>query len=275
MNFAPKKSNGKWIGLLIVVTVFTFIIWGINYSLEPDDLAFRIVLYIPVYVFLMFFAHVLLGAFALTYKVRDELLIISLGVAKINVKWDNIDEIIQVKGKVNFFPLFSVNWPGYILGLFTAKGVGSVRMFATHTDEGFIYLKTKRGFFGITPQDPKLLDIIVEKSGKELQIIDMEEIPKEDKGKPASEDKFFSLLYKLNIIFLLILLSYMAIFYPGSDAPKMVVLFSVIALSLVIFNTGNASRLFQFSEQGGYTLLFLSLAVTGIFFILALSVITL
>jgi hypothetical protein len=64
---------------------------------------------------------------------------------------------------------------------------------------------------------------------------------------------------------------YLAIFFPGSDAPKFVILLLVLALVLFIFNASNAKRLYQFSTQGAYITLLIGLAVTGTFIILSLS----
>jgi hypothetical protein len=63
----------------------------------------------------------------------------------------------------------------------------------------------------------------------------------------------------------------MVLFYPGSGAQPFTVLLLVLALALYFFNVSNASRLYNFSEQGGYILMGVGLAVTGTFLILALS----
>ncbi|HOQ10579.1 MAG TPA: hypothetical protein PLG09_10695, partial [Syntrophomonadaceae bacterium] len=85
----------------------------------------------------------------------------------------------------------------------------------------------------------------------------------------------YRLLFILNIVFLLAFAVYLAVFFPGSGAPPIVVLLLVLAIALFFFNISNAGRLYQFSEMGGYILLIIGLAVTGIFIILSLSEISL
>jgi hypothetical protein len=64
---------------------------------------------------------------------------------------------------------------------------------------------------------------------------------------------------------------YLALVFPGSGAPRFIVLLLVLALALFFFNIGNAERLYQFSTTGGYVLLSIGILVTGIFFILTLG----
>ena len=103
----------------------------------------------------------------------------------------------------------------------------------------------------------------------------MDAIDPEIKGENMQDDNFYRILFRLNIVFLAIFALYLAIFYPGSGAPPFTVLLLVLAIALFFFNIGNAGRLFQFSSTGGYVLQIISLAVTGLFIILALSEITL
>ena len=172
----------------------------------------------------------------------------------------------------------SSDLPGYMIGLYAAKGLGTVRMYATNPWNGFIYIKTSKGFFGITPIEeasPNLLQSIAEKSQKAIEHINMDAMDPEIKGESIQDDNFYHILFRLNIIFLAVFALYLAIFYPGSGAPPFTVLLLVLAMALFFFNIGNAGRLFQFSSTGGYILQVIGLAVTGLFIILALSEITL
>jgi hypothetical protein len=201
--------------------------------------------------------------------VDDDKFILVWGVAKKHITWEEIDEIIQIEGRSNLFPFLSMTWPGYIVGLFQLKGVGPVRMYGTHAKDGFLYLKTQRGFLGITPQDDTLAKIISEKTGKEIQILDMETIPVEIKGHDMHTDRYFMLYTRLNNIFLLLFCLYVAIFFPHSGADRLIILLVVLAINLYLFNNANAKRLYQFSQQGGYFTLLIGMAVTGIFLILS------
>jgi hypothetical protein len=202
-------------------------------------------------------------------------MVINWGTRKIQIKWNEITEIIKVEGKSNMFSILGISWPGYMIGLYSAKGLGLARMYATNPHQGFIYLKTEKGLFGITPENAELAELIAEKTNKPVETVNMDLIDKDVKGTSLQDDFFYRLLLKFNIIMLLAFGIYMGVFFPGSGAPRFIVLLLVLGVSLFFFNISNAGKLFQFSDTGGYILLLIGLAVTGTFFILALSEISL
>ncbi|HWQ75452.1 MAG TPA: PH domain-containing protein [Syntrophomonas sp.] len=270
MVFKTVKSWGALYGIIAGIIIFGFSIWGINYSLGADDTALKVLLYIPTYLFLVVYIYLVLGTVRLHYVVNDDNFVLVWGVAKKHIAWDEIDEIIQIEGKSNIFPFLSMTWPGYIVGLFQIKGVGPVRMYGTHAKDGFLYLKTQRGFLGLTPQDGTLAKIIAEKTGKEIQILDMNTVPVEVKGHDMHTDRFFMLYTRINNILLGVFCLYVAIFFPNSGADRLIILLVVLAIDLYLFNNANAKRLYQFSQQGGYFTLLIGMAVTGIFLILSI-----
>ncbi|WP_061215068.1 PH domain-containing protein [Syntrophomonas wolfei] len=268
------KSNNAWglfFGLLMGVFVFGFSFWGIDYSLGADDRTLKIMLYIPAYLFLAIYLFLIVGLINMGYRIEEAGLTIKWGLYSITIPWSEINEVLQVEGKSNIFSLLGASWPGYMIGLCSVKGLGPVRMFATTPQKGFIYLKTARGFYGLTPADNEMIKAIAVKANKEVQMVDMNEMPEETKGKSIQEDRFYKILFNLNLICLLLFAACLAIFFPGSGAPPSIILLLVLAVALFFFGIGNAGRLYQFSEQGGYILLLLALAVTGIFFILSLA----
>lgn len=275
MQYKAQRSFGAWWGLLLGTIIFIFVIWGINYSLGPDDRVLKVLLYLPTYVFLVIYLYLIIGAFTMSYRVQEDGLRICWGFQRKLIPWDAFDDIIQVQGEANLFPFLGMSWPGYMIGLYSAKGLGPVRMYATYPEQGFLYLKTQKGFFGLTPAEAKLAEIIAEKAGKEINVIDMDEMPREEKGHSIRNDRFFKLYHRLNIIFLVAFAAYVGIFFPGSGASRLVILLLVLAIALFFFNVANAKRLFQFSQDGGYITLLLGVAVTGIFFILSFSAISL
>jgi hypothetical protein len=275
MNYSPKKSNAVLVGLLMGAAIFGFIIWGISFALGPEDKALKLALDIPAYAFLIVFLYLLYGAFTLSYEIHENEFTIKWGVRTIHIKWEQITDVIEVKGRSNLFSILGVSWPGYMIGLYSAKGMGTVRMYATRPWAGFVYLKTEAGFFGVTPESDELIQILANRSQKEIQVVDMDTMDPEIKGKSMQEDRFYNILYKLNLVVLVLFALYMALFFPGSGAPSFTVLLLVLAVALFFFNIGNASRLYNFSEQGGYILMGIGLAVTGTFLILALSEISL
>lgn len=275
MNYRPKQTYSGWLALLMGILVFGFSIWGINFALDESDRALKIMLYIPTYLFLLVYIYLVLGAFNLSYRIEDDALVLIWGLYKKRISWDQFDEIIDVKGQANFYPFISVSWWGYMVGVFSATGLGVIRMFATHTEDGFIFLKTKDGFFGMTPADSGILTELINKTDKALKIVDMDKMSNEEKGDSIRDDRFFNLYYKLNVIFLTVFAGYLGIFFPGSGAPRFIILLLVLAIALFVFNVSNAKRLYQFSSQGAYMTLLIGVVVTGIFIILSISGISL
>jgi len=275
MNYRPNKAYGGLVGLILGLLIFGFSLWGIDFALDADDRALRLLLLIPTFLFFAIYSYLLIGAFYLRYKLDDAGLVIAWGLHRKRIAWDQIDELIQVKGRANLFPFLAISWPGYLFGLYSAKGLGSVRMYASDISQGFIYIKTKHGFFGISPADSSILDYLVEKTGRQIQTVEVDKIPHEVQGEIMHKDRFFNLYVKLNLIFLAVFALYIGIFFPGSDAPRFIILLLVLALALFIFNLSNARRLYQFSSQGASITLLVGLAVTGIFVILSLASISL
>lgn len=277
MEFELQKTNKVWTAVLQGVVVLAFCLWGIEYSVG-EQIVFKYMLLAPAYLFLAAFVYILIGMFNMSYRITERGLIIRWGVQRIQVPWGDFNHIIHVHGKSNLFPIIGANWPGYKVGLFNARGLGPVRMYATCPEQGFIYVKTNKGFFGLTPKDDLTEDMIVELSnysGKEVEVINMDKIPVEIKGENANQDRFYRMLMSINIAFLLLFASYLGIFFPGSGAPRILVLLLVLAVAIFFFNTGNANRLYQFSSSGGYVMLALGILVTGIFLILSLGEISL
>ncbi|MDD3024684.1 MAG: PH domain-containing protein, partial [Syntrophomonadaceae bacterium] len=215
MEFNPKKANGIFFGLLMGVVVFGFCFWGIDFSLGPNDRTLKIMLYIPAYLFLFIYLILITGLLNMSYRVEQDGLIIKWGIVRIKIAWDEIQSINKIVGKSNMSSLFGSSWPGYMVGLYSVNGVGAARMFATFPQQGFIYIKTTRGFYGLTPADSKFIDVLSEKSKIFIDTIDMEEMDPEIMGKSMQDDSFYRILLGLNIFFLGLFAAYLAIFFPG------------------------------------------------------------
>lgn len=272
MVYRAQKSRGPLLGLVAGILLFAFVFWGIDYGLK-DDMVLKVALYLPAVLFAMVFVYLIIGAFNMKYIIAEDGLILVWGAMRKKVPWNEVNEVFNVKGEANLFPFLSTSWPGYIAGLYTFKGFGPVRMFGTNWEEGFVYIKTKQGFFGFTPEDPGFADAVAAKNNLEVQVINMDEVPRDVKGKSLKQDNVFSMYYKMNLIALAVLCLYVAIFYPGSSAPEFIVLLVVLAIALFFFNVSNAARLVQFSEIGGYLTLLVGVAVTGAFIIMSFATI--
>lgn len=273
-----SKARSIWFGLVMGVVIFGFSFWGIDFALGPGDKTLRLLLYIPACLFLFIYVVLWLSLLNLGYRADEKSLTIIWGIRKIVIPWEAMENVVQVKGRSNLYSLLGVSWPGYMIGLYNAKGLGPVRMYGTNPWEGFLYIKSKLGFFGLTPsaeQMQPLLDYIAAHGQKEIESVDMDAMPREIRGQNMLEDGFYRTLFILNIVFLAGFAIYLAICFPGSGAPNFTILLLVLAIALFFFDISNAGRLYQFSDTGGYVLLLISVAVTGLFWILALSEITL
>lgn len=270
MIYKPRHTNGGWLGLLMGLSLFSFIIWGIDFSLNDNDSMLRILLYVPTFMFMLIYLYILFGAFNLSYRIEPNDLIITWGLSKKRISYEQINEIVQIKGPANILPFLGVDWRGYTVGLFSILGLGQVRMYATHCKEEFVLLKTQNGFFGITPADYEFTNVLLEKSNNQLQILDMDKLSTVEKGEYLVHDRFFNLLYKSNILFLVTFAVFLGIFFPGSGAPELLILLLVLSLIIFIFMASNAKRLYQFSNQGSYITLGMGLLVTGTLILLSI-----
>jgi len=269
MVYKPKKSIGGLLGLVVGIIVFGFAIWGINFSLEESDRVLKLMLLVPTYIFAIGYAYLLLGAFIMSYRVDDSGVTINWGIHKRRIPLSAIDEVVDIKGRANLFPFLATAWKGYMFGLYSGRGIGSLKMYATQPEDGFALLKTKQGQFGVNPADEEgFLKDLAGKVGKGVQTIDMDTMDPEVYGKAIHKDEHFALFMRLNQIFLAILAILIGAFFPGSGAPPMIVLLMVLALALYAFNAGNAKRLYQFSPSGADITLLIALMVNGIFIIL-------
>ncbi len=270
MTYRPINKHGGWLGLLMGIILFGFILWGINFSLTDNERVLKLLLLIPAYAFLVGYVYVLLGAFSINYKVDKDALEIKWGLHKKRIPWSDFDEIIGVKGRLGFLPVLGISWPGYIFGVYTAQGIGTVRMCATNPKNGFICLKTKQGFFGITPRDKKCLTDILDNTGKKLHIMDADQMTPEQKEQTIEGNQTFGQLYKLNILLIIILAVYLAMFFPASEASSIVIILLVLAIAIFFFTTSNAKIMWRFSKPGAYVSLLTGSLVTGIFIILSI-----
>ena len=278
MEYRAKPGKGVWLTVFVVVAAFALALWGIEYSLDPEDRVLKIMLLAPTYLFMAIFAFLAVGAFNLSYRVGEKGLSLQWGAYTKVVPWKEITHVIKVVGKCNLCSIIGADWPGYQVGIYIAKGLGPIRLYATYPDEGFIYIKSNVGFFGITPPAEmyeEMLQYIAQHAGKEIEVIDMDEIPEELKGQSEKDDYTFRLLKSINVWMMLAYGIYLLVFFPGSGAPKLVILLLVLAIGLFFFNTSNAARLYQFSPGGGYAILALGIMVNGIFFIVSFGEITL
>ncbi|MDR1159237.1 MAG: PH domain-containing protein, partial [Syntrophomonadaceae bacterium] len=261
MDYPTIKTAALGRGFIMGLVFFGFFIWGINFSLGPDYRTLRLMLYIPTYIALALYIILLTGAFNLSYHTDDKGLTINWGLMKKKIFWSQVDEIILVEGSVNFYSVLSGGWRGYMAGVYQVKKLGFVRMFGTKAEQGFLYIKTQAGFFGLTAaENQKLAEEISKHTDKKIKVWNIEKETTADIH--YTQDKAYLLLYRLNILFMVLYFLFLIVFFPRSDGNSFIVLLLVLALALLLFNINNAKRLYQFSETGSYFLLVLSSVIT-------------
>jgi len=274
MGYKPKKSNAGWLGLIACVVIFGFSIWGINYALDANDKVLKTMLLIPTYLFVALYVVIILGAFTLGYRVDDKGLHIKWGIYSQTIPWNKVDEVYEIKGKANLYPLLAASWSNYNAGVFSTKALGSIRMFATNIKEGFIYVKSPLGFYGLSPDDAAgMLSEIEKRSGKPVREMDVNTLSPEQKGDSLEDDNSFKTYYRINLFLIALLTLYIGAFYPSSGAPKFVILLLILAIALFAFNAGNAKRIYAFSELGSYVTMMMTIFVSGIFLVLSVMAI--
>ncbi|ADI01890.1 MAG TPA: hypothetical protein GXX39_00075 [Syntrophothermus lipocalidus] len=274
MNYKPNKTVGVLVGLLLGVLGFGSVIWAINFSLvQPDERTLKFLLLVPIYLFALFFLYILWGLLTLTYTVGESEFIIKWATRRIRIPWSEITDIIRVTGTKNLANLSGISWPGYMVGNYTLKGLGVVKMYATRVKGNVIVLATPHGNFAVTPVDEAgfLLEVS-RRSGQEAREINCDGLSEEVRGKLLTEDIVYMSLYVLNLVILLGVILYQAMFFPGSGASRTVVLLPALGAGVLVFNIGNASRAYQFIPAAAYLIWGLSLLIMMTF--LVLSVVT-
>ena len=275
LEYKAIKTKAGIFGLLAGIIIWGFFIWGINYALGPTDVLLRVMLLVPTFIGLGVYCFLLLGAFILSYSTTDKALIINWGLTKKKIFWKQVEEIVHIEGKANLFPIISGSWPGYMVGLYFIGAIGSVRMFATKAEEGFLYIKTNQGFYGLTPENAgPLMENISQASNLPVKTINMNDLPIEVKGVHYSEEPFFNILHKLSFGLLIIFGLYLGIMFIRTWVYPFIILLLVLAAALYFFNISNAKRLYYFSPRGGLVMLFISIAITGLLFIITLNELT-
>jgi hypothetical protein len=270
-----KPRGGIWggiVGLLLGGVGFGLAIWAVNFSLvAPDEQTLRWFLLVPAYGLAGFFVYLLLGAFNLRYRAGDDGLSIRWATRRITVPWNQVRRVVRVTGRKNLGALTGMSWPGYIVGTYTLRGVALVKMYGTQPKGEVVVVETDRGNFGLTPADADRFVIeVLRRSGAELEEVNADEMPEEVRGKILGEDIIYMGLYALNLVLLLGVIAYQAVFFPGSGASRIYVLFIALGMGVLAFNIGNASRVYQFMPSAAYLVWILSFFVMATFLVFSI-----
>lgn len=270
MVFKPAKAQGLLMGLIFGVVFFGTVILGGHYSLV-DEPALKWLILVPAYLLLVGYLYILAGLISMKYVISKD----GIEIVWINKRyaagWDEVSEIVHVTGRINLVNYLGISWPGYVAGMYNLMGVGATRLFGTDPKELLLF-KTPTGNLSLTPTK-EMFKAVQEQSGKEMAELDLYDLPDSEIGQVMGEDLPYLGLFALNIITLLCLGLYLAIFFPGSGASPMMILLMVLALYIFAFNTANASRLFNFLYLASYFIWFIGVSINVGFLIMAMSTI--
>ena len=274
LKYKPVKTMGAVTGLVLGVLGFGSSIWAVNYALvQPDEQTLKLLLLVPIWLFAVFYAYILWGAFNLAYLVTDKGLTIRWASRAITIPWPEISGVVRVTGTKNLVNLTGVSWPGYMVGNYTLRGFGLVKMYASDFKGPLVIVQTPKGNFGLTPENEKqFLQEVAGKSQAEIQELDCNQLSPEVRGRLVSEDMTYMALYALSFVILAGVILYQLFFFPGSGASRTVVLFPALGMGVLVFNIGNASRTYHFVPAAAYLIWGLNLLIMTTF--LVLSVIT-
>lgn len=258
-------------GILLAAFFFGTIIWGVNLALGPEDKTFRILLLGPAYLMLLVYICLWLGLATMKYTANDDGLIIAWLHKRYTIPWSDITEVVRVSGRLNLISFLGVSWPGYIAGTYDVKGVATGKLFGTDLEQ-LLVVKMGPISYGITPSD-EFIQAIAERSRKEVKPLDMYDVADDVIGKMINEDLIYLGLFALNILCIVFLMIYLAIFFPGSGADRVVILLLVLALAIFAFNMVNASRLYHYIHVAAYLLWLVGVIINIAFLVISMSII--
>lgn len=270
-----KLSKGKGIvsGFLLGAIFFGITIWGINFSISSDDIAFKMVLLLPTYLFLAAFLFMYFGMLTTKYIVDDQGLTIVWAHKRYVIPWNEMTEVSHAEGKLNFLNILGCSWPGYVAGTYLVKGLTVGKVFGNST-ENLIMFKSSVGNFGLN-SSKELLQRFKDHCQVEIKEIDYFELSDEVVGKNPSDDLLYLALFALNVISVFAILAFVAIFLPGNTAGhEMVVLLMVLAMFILAFFMTVANRLFGYMESASYGMWGLGLLINLTFLIMAIVTLT-
>lgn len=267
----PVKGKGLLMGILLAGFFFGTIIWGVNYALGPEDRTFKMLLLGPAYLMLLVYTFLWFGLVSMKYTANDDGLVITWLHKRYTIPWTEITEVIRVTGRLNLIGFLGISWPGYIAGTYDVKGVATSRLFGTDLDR-LLIIKAGPMSYGITPTD-EFVKLVAERSQKEVAVLDMYDVADDVIGKMISEDLVYLALFALNILCIVFLMVYLAIFFPGSGADRVIILLLVLALAIFAFNMVNASRLYHYVPVAAYLLWLVGVIINITFLAISMSII--
>ncbi len=271
MADTPPKLKAIIFGIAMGAYFFGTFITGSMVALGPEDRMLEMALVVPGFIILALYVFIFIGLLNMKYTLDDKALILRWAFAKYSLPWEEITEVKRVTGRLNLVNYLGFSWPGYVAGAYDLKGVGVSKIFGTDLDK---MLVVKHGpiNYALTPSDA-FADEIVKRTSLELTTLDTYDLPDNVIGRIINEDLLYLALFSLNLICLGFLGLYIAIFFPGSGADPITLLYIVLAIALLAFNMVNASRIFHYMPGASYLMWMIGLTINISFLAMSMKII--
>lgn len=277
MRFTIDKKRGLLWGILIGLGFFVPVLLGPNLALKsPADHAFKMLLTVPMYILLVFYVYVMMALLTLRYWLDDKGLHVRWGFKHKYVQFTDIKDIIDLKGSPSIGVLVGFSWPGYIVGYYIIKNLRWAYFLAGDWKNGVVILSYPGGNLALSPCERELfLEHLATATGKPITELECSTLYPDDSGDRIEQDRGYNALLKFNMVAIFVLIAFLALGYPGSGAPSILLLFPGLAVAVFTFMIGVASRMYQFMPMMAYLMFMLSIMVAIVFLIISVTVIAL
>jgi len=277
LRFTIEKKSGFLWGLLIGLGFFVSVLLGPNLALKsPADHAFKMLLIVPMYILLVVYLYVMLALLTMRYWLDEKGLHVRWGFKHKYVPFTDIKDIIYLKGNPNIGVLVGFSWPGYIVGYYTIKKLLWVYFLGGDWKKGAIIVSYPGGNLALCPREQRLfLDRLGALTGQQITEIDCSTLYSDDSADRIDQDRGYNALLKFNVVIIAVLTVLLAVCYPGSGAPSILLLFPGLAVAIFTFMIGVASRMYQVMPTMSYLMFMLSIMVAIVFLIISITVIAL
>lgn len=283
MRFAMKKSRGLGWGVLLGLLFFIPVLVGPELGLpDPKDNTFKLMLIVPMYFLLVMYVYTLLALLTTKYWLDDQAFHIRWGFRHKIIPLTAITDVIDYQGNPNLGVMVGYSWPGHIIGYYNIHGLGIAEFFGADWKDGMIIVKYDGGSVAITPTEKNvLLNTLAAAANKTIQNINADDpsVIKQDDElfeetiDRIDQDKGYQALIKVNLGLIAVLIAFLAIFFPGSGAVSMILVFPGLAISMFVFILAIASRMYQMMPTMAYAMFLLSMMVTLVFIIISILVV--
>jgi len=151
--YSPVKSKGAIAGGLIIggILVIPFLLSAYLIFLGPAIFSFS--LFLLLLSILAFMGYMIYSGVNMRYIIGDEVLTLKIGFHERKIIYSYIKDIRPEKLSLIRLRIFGASWPGFLWGIFSAVGLGTVHLYCTKWRGEFVLIELLNGEkIGITPE---------------------------------------------------------------------------------------------------------------------------